>query len=108
MCNIFFFVIVLICIKDLKIHITFLSSLQVKNMKNCLGQIINIQLSPCFKKTYKLPTNRVEMERMKTFYDEKETVGSKFASKLSVTLLNTRHFYKIKVFHALNWVVYRK
>jgi hypothetical protein len=39
----------------------------------------------------------MKIEHIKTFCDEEETVDLKFAPKLSVDLLNTGHFNKMKV-----------
>jgi hypothetical protein len=64
----------------------------LKNIKNCLVQNKSIQLSPYFVEKYKLPSNLVKIEHIKTFCDEEETVDLKFAPKLSVDLLNTGHF----------------
>jgi hypothetical protein len=74
----------------------------LKNIKNCLVQNKSIQLSPYFVEKYKLPSNLVKIEHIKTFCIEEETVDLKFAPKLSVDLLNTGHFNKVKVSHALN------
>jgi hypothetical protein len=74
----------------------------LKNIKNCLVQNKSIQLSPYFVEKYKLPSNLVKIEHIKTFCVEEETVDLKFAPKLSVDLLNTGHFNKMKVSHALN------
>jgi hypothetical protein len=74
----------------------------LKNINNCLVQNKSIQLSPYFVEKYKLPSNLVKIEHIKTFCDEEETVDLKFAPKLSVDLLNTGHFNKMKVSHALN------
>jgi hypothetical protein len=74
----------------------------LKNIKNCLVQNKSIQLSPYFVEKYKLPSNLVKIEHIKTFCDEEEIVDLKFAPKLSVDLLNTGHFNKMKVSHALN------